>query len=101
VAIDRKLDIIDTRIEKLEREREYLLSLPEDDFDDDAVLFFKKRFASGTTDYTYVAVKAVGSWYLSGAQRGNQPMRWEEVLEFCKYDQEDTELWYATEWEQV
>jgi hypothetical protein len=97
MSIERKVDIIEQRIDKLQDERERLLLMPDDVYDHGDVVWFEKTWG-GPTAYTYAALKIHESWYMTGTKNQSQlPLRWDELLDFIG----DNEIWTATEWEQV
>lgn len=70
----------------------------EDDFDDEDVLMFKKRFSPISKLYTYAAVKAEGLWYVTGTRQRN-PLTWKQLVEFISEGCD--ELWQCTEFEPI
>lgn len=79
-------------------EIEKLGVLGEDVYEDDNVLSIKYNHGGGT-DYTYIALKAGGKWYLSGYQNQG-PMSWDKMLEFFTHG-EIIGMWVVTSWERV
>jgi len=66
------------------RQLEHLRRYPDDDpFADGAILRFEKKFPTGDTRYSYVAIRISGAWYLTGA-RSPQGIAWawDELVEF-------------------
>ena len=91
-------DIIARRIARLQEQLDYLESLPEDDFDNGAVISFTKKFR-GNVEYTYVALKAGNRWWLSGTRQAGVHS-WDELIRFIAHDEiEMPDIFYVTEWE--
>ena len=99
---DEKIAAIERRIEKLRELQERLIEQPEDDFEDEAVIVFKKRFTTcgdgSTSAYTYAAIKIKGRWYVTGTSQAK--LTWEELLDFIG-DGAGEPVWYATEWDEL
>ena len=58
----------------------------QDHFSNGAVLRITKRFADSDHDYRYAAVKANGSWWLSGSTTpygDHDSLSWDELADFC------------------
>lgn len=95
-----KIARLQTQIEALQLELARVSSLPEDDFDNHAVIMFEKQYVGQGRSYTYVALKAGAKWYMTGRNRGLFAMTWEELTDFIG-DFDAADVWYATEWERV
>lgn len=101
-AIDRLLaqrEALDARIDQiLERPAE-----PEPDVDGCAVVWFRVRFreGSGCATYTYAAVLAKGSWWLTG--RDTLGRTWQGMLDYLEVERraDIIEMWVASEWQQL
>ena len=90
VRIEQQVDVI----EKLGEE---------DEWADDTVLSFHKKFPSSGQEYTYVAYKVNGLWYLSGTHGAK--LSWRQMINFIVMDNnvdlEELQVFVATGWEQV
>lgn len=96
----RRIDRLQSQIDSLQRELARISSLPEDDFEDHAVIMFEKKFGGSPAVYTYVALKAGRRWHLTGKAGNVGPKTWDELCEFIG-DFDLADVWYATEWERV
>jgi hypothetical protein len=102
-VLEREIDIYARRMEEAQNKLDLLATLPQDDeFDDGAVIFFKKRFNPGGLVYTYAAVKymklGIGYWSTTGP-RAPKDIPWSRLLEFITDGVE--EVWLAVEWERI
>jgi len=96
MGIETRARILQADIERKEAELSRLLSLPEDTFDEGAVLCFEKQFAlPDGRKYSYMFQKAGGAWYSSGPRRPG-PYRWEELLDFL--NEGVTKVWEVQTW---
>lgn len=90
----RQLEIITNELDRID-------SMPEDDFEGEAVvIWFKKRFGGPHSDeYTYAFVRfADGSWAGTGP-RAPKYYSWDELMSWVSEGVD--EIWFATEWEQI
>lgn len=66
---------------ELARKEALIEAYGQDVYEDGAVLIFEKGFPGSRTNYTYVALKANGSWWLTGATHGGEHGRtWMELI---------------------
>jgi hypothetical protein len=92
---ERDIERAERRIERLER-------FPQvDEFEDETVILFYKKFHPGGIKYTYTALKVNGSWYTSGPQAAGIPFRWVDLVDFVAKSPLEPEVWIVTEWEQL
>jgi len=101
-ARERKIAAAKRRIEKEQERIDYLSSLPDEptpDPDGANVIWFRKRFTPGGTDYTYAAVQTPeGTWYTTGP-RTPKAYTWEDLVEWIFDDNPDAQVWVAATWE--
>jgi hypothetical protein len=93
--------VLERTIERAQEKLDQLEIMGEDDYEDGAVLTFKKRFTPGGIAYTYVALKIAGGWYLSGRQHGSVGRTWDSLVEFIVENNTHPEVWVVSEWERV
>jgi hypothetical protein len=80
--MDRR-EVVRSRIEALEQELAELAKFGDDVYEDGEVLIFSGSFVSGT-NYHYAAIKAGGSWFLTGARNENQYLSWGNLVSFWR-----------------
>lgn len=97
-----RVDRIQAQIDALQRELAKAALVPEDDFENLAVIFFEKRFGGSSRTYHYVALKIGSMWFLTGKSHGpgSYPKTWDTLCEFIG-DFDKANVYYATEWERV
>lgn len=91
-ALEGQLDRILTEIDKL-------TIIGDDVYEDDTVLLIKYRHTPSSDEYSYVALKVGGRWYVTGYQNEG-PRSWDRLIEFFHHG-EITEMWQVTEWSQL
>lgn len=82
--VDR-ISNIERRIQELEAEKERLLALPQDDFDNGAVITFTKHYSYSNKSYIYAAIKSNGRWYTTGP-KSPKAYTWYELLSWLGED---------------
>jgi hypothetical protein len=98
MASNRTVNSIEREMDRLRRQRDRLEYLGEDNFEEGAVIQFDKKFQNGQTEYSYVAVKAAGLWWLSG--RETYGMSWESLCEMYLSRGVD-KVWVVKEFEEI
>ena len=95
-ALIRQAEAIQAKLEDaLQREAVFGSN---EDYPVDAVLFFKRRFNSGSKVYTYAAVKVSAyTWYVTGMN--SNAYNWEELID--SHLSNADEVWYASELTQL
>lgn len=88
--VDRHMRIVDNLWNEFDR----VAVLPEDDFEDGAVIQFEKTFTSGT--YQYAAIKAKGLWYTTGPL-SPKAYTWDRLIDFIG----SNTIWFVTEYEEL
>lgn len=66
VRLVSRLAAVEDEIARLQAKREALAAIPLDDYPNQAIVVFEKKFSDNGITYTYVALKAGGYWYLTG-----------------------------------
>ena len=101
--ITGKQEYIERRIAMLEAQLAELNKYGDDIYSNGTVLRFKKRFdGRGGQWYTFAALKASGSWYLTGASSVSGPLTWDELGSFITSRGGDVKgLKVATGWANV
>jgi hypothetical protein len=105
--LERRIAELQSERDRLETEIDKLIELGDDVYPDDSVLLFRKHYAPPRmnrqgrpihSNYTYVALKAGGFWWLTGSA-GAQRKTWDELVRFLTNNV--TELWEAREWVKI
>jgi hypothetical protein len=92
---ERNIARAEARLEKLEK-------FPQvDDFPEETVIFFYKKFTPYSQKYTYTALKVNGSWYTSGPQAAGVPFRWVDLVDFIAKSPLEPEVWIVSLWERL
>lgn len=66
VRLVSRLAAVEDEIARLQEKAAKLASIPLDDYPNQAIVVFEKKFSANSITYTYVALKAGGYWYLTG-----------------------------------
>lgn len=66
VRLVSRLAAVEDEIARLQEKAAKLAAIPVDDYPNQAIVIFEKKFSAHTMTYTYVALKAGGYWYLTG-----------------------------------
>lgn len=98
-----RLNIIKAELGRLQKELHSLQRFGEDNYEDESVIRFDKRFRENYLDpervWAFVAIKAKGYWYLSGPKMGGQKFTWDELVQWMN-DGVDT-IWLMTAEEEI
>jgi hypothetical protein len=110
VMMDKK-ELLEAQAMRLLDQLAKLQSRPSEPVSDDPdganVVWFKKRFSPSSTEYTYTAVKAGGSWYLSGPTQVGTRYSWDDLCDFVFKESDANDrvprpvLWVASSWEEL
>lgn len=68
-----------------------------EDYPDETVLFWKRRFNNAGRDYTYAALKVAGHWYLTSTTY--EVLTHEKLI--ANHLRHASEVWYARSWEKL
>lgn len=80
--LETALSVIAKKLTRRTEQISHLDRYPDvDPFEDGTILRFEKRFPNGEKTYSYVATRADGLWYLTGA-RSPQGTSWDEFVDF-------------------
>lgn len=66
VRLVSRFAAVEDEIARLQEKAAQLAAIPQDDYPNQAIVVFEKKFSSNGITYTYVALKAGGYWYLTG-----------------------------------
>jgi hypothetical protein len=82
--MDRKT-VIEAQLRKLQEELAQIEQFGDDDFEEETVLTFGMKFRGHDTIYKYAAIKANGSWWLTGtAHLAQRIMTWDELVQWWR-----------------
>lgn len=103
-----KVETLRQQAASLLEEAKRLESMPKENFEDDDVILFKRKFPHNRATYTYAAVRVHGSWYVTGKRTtgdsvdviGTGPYSWETLLERF-LSSHVTEIWCVLEWSEI
>lgn len=75
----------------------------DDDWPEETVILFKRKFKGNGHEYTYAALKAGDRWYVTGrSQSGYRVTLWDLAWSFLAPAMEETgEVWVASEWRPI
>jgi hypothetical protein len=92
---ERNIARAEARIEKLER-------FPQtDEFEEETVILFYKKFHPGGIKYTYTALKVNGEWFTSGPTQAGVGRRWVDLVDFIATGPLEPEVWIVKVWERL
>lgn len=75
--------VIQSRIAALEEELAEIEQFGEDVYQNGDVLIFNCSFG-GSVKYSYAALKAVDSWFITGGKNENSYMSWDDLVMFWR-----------------
>jgi hypothetical protein len=101
-VLERRIERHQTDIERLERRKEWMESLPEEPIGEDGttMIWFQKPL--GSRVYTYGAVRTPdGLWNTTGP-KSPKAYRWHELITWIvDRGNEDVQIWFANQFEQL
>lgn len=89
-------------IERAEKRLAAIEAFGDDDYEDETVLLFYKKFVNSGRKYTYCALKVAGYWFLTGPQQSGLKYNWGALIDFVvKSADEEYEVWQVSNWVRV